>query len=847
MTTPGHDGTSSNSDPQRDNEQQRRKKAKAKPDFKARPLEERILLSATWIDSVSEAPIDGPTESDDTFHGDTGDDIAHALGGDDTLFGADGNDLLYGGDGDDTLSGGAGDDSLDGGAGYDAADYSDSPAAVTVDLTVETLQDTGGAGNDVLVDIEAVIGSDHDDVFAFSAPEADATYHIDGGGGSNTLDLSNFNSTDAEFEYGSLRLSMGSDSFEISHDNIQSVQFADKTVNFIAWDAEGVTDGAAEGTNWSSDSVPGADDILVFHGDVDSHVTLSGTSMSDIGGIHFGSDFSGSLTLDDGVTVHGDIDIDSGTLNAGTSSLTIEGDLNIDGGSFHATTGQMSLEGDLAVSGGSFDHEGGTIQLTGSGDQAIEANGIDLNDIEVNKPSGSVSLVGNMTINGDFQNVSGTVDGTDSQVEFRGTNTTVELGTHTLGNVVIDTSGTTNFVGGLNVEGDLTIESASSLSGGDIHVAGNVTTLDYSVGGDATIVLDGSGDQTIAANGGSGELHDLTINKTSGTVTFTDHIEISGDFTHTTGTVDTSSATIEFQGTNTNIDAASIDFSNVVIQTGGTTNFVGGLNVEGDLTIESASSLSGGDIHVAGNVTTLDYSVGGDATIVLDGSGDQTIGANGGSGELHDLTINKTSGTVTFTDHIEISGDFTHTTGTVDTSSATIEFQGTNTNIDAASIDFSNVVIQTGGTTNFVGGLNVEGDLTIESASSLSGGDIHVAGNVTTLDYSVGGDATIVLDGSGDQTIGANGGSGELHDLTINKTSGTVTFTDHIEISGDFTHTTGTVDTSSATIEFQGTNTNIDAASIDFSNVVIQTGGTTNFVGGLNVEGDLTIESASSP
>ena len=298
-------------------------------------------------------------------------------------------------------------------------------------------------------------------------------------------------------------------------------------------------------------------------------------------------------------------------------------------------------------------------------------------------------------------------------------------------------------------------------------MAGNVTTLDYSVGGDATIILDGSGDQTIGANGGSGELHDLTINKTSGTVTFTDHIEISGDFTHTTGTVDTSSATIEFQGTNTNIDAASIDFSNVVIQTGGTTNFVGGLNVEGDLTIESASTLSGGDIHVAGDLTSLDYSVNADVQIILDGSGDQTIGANGGLGEVHDLTINKTSGTVTFADHIQISGDLTHTAGTVDTATSTIEFQGSDTSIDSSNIDFNNVIIDAGGTTNFVGGLNVEGDLTIESAGTLSGGDIHVAGDLTSLDYSVNADVQIILDGSGDQTIGANGGLGEVHDLTI--------------------------------------------------------------------------------
>ncbi len=54
---------------------------------------------------------------------------------DDLLFGGRATDLLFGGEGNDTLHGGAGFDIIFGGVGLDVASYSDSAAAVTVDLS----------------------------------------------------------------------------------------------------------------------------------------------------------------------------------------------------------------------------------------------------------------------------------------------------------------------------------------------------------------------------------------------------------------------------------------------------------------------------------------------------------------------------------------------------------------------------------------------------------------------------------------------------------------------------------------------------------------------------------------
>jgi Ca2+-binding RTX toxin-like protein/aryl-phospho-beta-D-glucosidase BglC (GH1 family) len=93
----------------------------------------------------------------------------------DTLIGSGFANRLSGGVGNDTLVGGAGADTLDGGAGHDWASYAPSAAAIAVNLGIASAQGgVGDAAGDVLIGIEAVIGSD----FADS---------LTGNGGDNTL------------------------------------------------------------------------------------------------------------------------------------------------------------------------------------------------------------------------------------------------------------------------------------------------------------------------------------------------------------------------------------------------------------------------------------------------------------------------------------------------------------------------------------------------------------------------------------------------------------------------------------------------------------------------------------
>ncbi len=172
-------------------------------------------VSATVLDLADAAA----TEGSDLLDGSMDNDVIVGLGGDDTINGFDGQDLLFGNDGndsllgrvggdsliggdgndwldagddsdildggsgDDTLIGGAGEDSLFGGAGVDVASYADAGSGVTVSLALTTAQNTVGAGTDVLVSIEGLIGSAFNDRLTDNAGNNTLT----GGAGNDTL------------------------------------------------------------------------------------------------------------------------------------------------------------------------------------------------------------------------------------------------------------------------------------------------------------------------------------------------------------------------------------------------------------------------------------------------------------------------------------------------------------------------------------------------------------------------------------------------------------------------------------------------------------------------------------
>lgn len=103
-------------------------------------------------------------QGNDVLNGGDDADVLEGGDGDDELFGQFGDDILRGGNGADYLDGSFGDDVLDGGEADDTADYSGSFGPVSIDLTLDTAQNTGEFGFDTLISVERIIGGNGDDV-----------------------------------------------------------------------------------------------------------------------------------------------------------------------------------------------------------------------------------------------------------------------------------------------------------------------------------------------------------------------------------------------------------------------------------------------------------------------------------------------------------------------------------------------------------------------------------------------------------------------------------------------------------------------------------------------------------
>ncbi|WP_372053340.1 type I secretion C-terminal target domain-containing protein (plasmid) [Tistrella mobilis] len=117
--------------------------------------------------------------------------------GDDVLTGTAELDNILGLGGNDRLEGLAGADQIDGGDGIDTAVYTASAEAVTIDRLTGT--NTGGdAEGDILISIENIAGSAHDDTF-ISGTGADG---FDGGDGIDTVIYRNSTEMTVDLEAG---------------------------------------------------------------------------------------------------------------------------------------------------------------------------------------------------------------------------------------------------------------------------------------------------------------------------------------------------------------------------------------------------------------------------------------------------------------------------------------------------------------------------------------------------------------------------------------------------------------------------------------------------------------------
>ncbi len=507
------------------------------------------------------------------------------------------------------------------------------------------------------------------------------------------------------------------------------------------WDGGGGADtNWNTAANWSSNSIPGSSDTARFDNSSSNNCTINVNI--DVQGIDIRSTYTGTITQSSGKTVTvgtADFSQAGGTFTGGDSTIDCNDRFTLSGGTFTATSGTLFVDDNFTVSGGTFTHNSGTVTLDGGGATASIGSAI-LNHLTLVKGSNDLAVTGTLDVNG-----------------------------------------------------NLTITSVGQINTGTISVAVDVTTSDTAVTGSGTIQFDGTGGQTLAAGGGTGQLPKVTVNKSGGTLTIQDTIGVTGGWTYTAGTVDSGTSTVQFATSAQTVNSGAMSFKNVEIATG-TNNLTvtGTMDVNGNLTITSVGSINTGTITIAGNLTTTDTAVAGTAGITLDGTGSQTLGADGGTGQLPRLTINKSGGTLTIQDTIESVGNWTYTAGTVNAGTSTVRFATNAVTVSSGTMVFNNVAIATGGNNLIVTGtMDVNGNLTITSVGNINTGTITVAGNLTSNDTSLGGTGTIKLDGTGTQTISAAAG-GQIPIIAIDKSAGTAQLGSTGTFVSTFTITNGT-------------------------------------------------------
>jgi len=572
-----------------------------------------------------------------------------------------------------------------------------------------------------------------------------------------------------------------------SSDNELIIEGASST-NGITW-----TNGSGDGLwstagNWQGGVVPATGDIAVFNSSATDNCAIDANI--SVKGINIVNGYTGTITQNATKTItvgtEGFVQA-SGTFTGADGGITLNGAYTLSGGTFNAGSQTITANNNWTYSSGTFDAQTSTVSLGGTW-------------------AGTIAVSGSQTFNN------------------------MNIGTGTCGMTYNIASSTVLTVGGtLNFDASCG-DGAIDINTGTIAAQGNITIADsYTYRGSATILINGTGDQTFTGNGtsGSGAMPKININKNSGTLSLSGTIRTLNDWIYTSGTVNAGTSTVIF---------ASVWENNIAIsgsQTLYNASFEGcgsNYNIASDatLTVDGALTFTGtcpdgsvnintGIIAAKGNITiSSGYTFGGSAIFNLTGTANQTITSSGGDGTFRlSPTINKASGTVILASNLNLnySGqDLTITSGTLDLNGKTLTVNDTLT-IGASGILNTDNGSYTAGTTTNNGSIIDqrtwlgESDSNWNTAGNWSGGAVPGASQFVMFDERCG-----LQENNCNVTINAN-----VSVLGVTLAS---TYTGIITQSSGVTISTGTWAQASGT--FTGSSGN-DAINI---NLFTQSGGT---------------------
>jgi hypothetical protein len=502
------------------------------------------------------------------------------------------------------------------------------------------------------------------------------------------------------------------------------------------------------------------------------------------------------------VTVGGTINIEDITVTAGatispggtaTGNITISDDLIISGSDASFT---IAFPGTFTLTD--------RLEISGTGSSVTNSKTLSFASIYFNGDNNTITNNSSITLSGDI-----TVNDQDDD-----------------DNVITNSSGATlSFVGINPNNGDFDVFNSGTISqsGNFSNINATDTNLDNLNGGTwnwsfvpgtldadlATVLNCATASNTFNYNGAG--------NQTIVAITYHNlRMSVSGNRTPT--------ADLDVNG-------------NLLIQT--TTVLVGGafaMDVEGDITITNTAVLGGtGNITIGGNWSAVNAAsfTEGTRTVTFDGSnqtitnaaGTETFGAltlagSNTKSSSHTIDINGAltiSGTAQFdvNANITVGGNWTVTstnTNPFEEGTYKVTFDGTaqaiSTTTPVGDNSFYDIEFSTSGNKSLSSSIVVANNLTIGASTFLSPGanTITLGGNFTNSSTSntnnsfVEGTSTVVLNGSGNQTISTVLAAGEtFNNLTLNKASGEVYLatspSTDVNVAGTMTFTSGIFNT----------------------------------------------------
>ncbi len=158
----------------------------------------------------------------------------------------------------------------------------------------------------------------------------------------------------------------------------------------ITWDNSSGDGLWSTATNWSTDTVPGSTDVVLFNDTSVTNATIDPAFQGTVAGVTIEATYSGTITQSRSLTVNGPFTMDAGTFLGNSDIIDINDVFTQTAGTFRASSATTSFSTHFRPTGGTFAHNDGTILFDGTGDSFINfatssASVLYLNNLTVNR------------------------------------------------------------------------------------------------------------------------------------------------------------------------------------------------------------------------------------------------------------------------------------------------------------------------------------------------------------------------------------------------------------------------------------------------------------------------------